>query len=54
MMLKIQLCHYRNKLHFKIFLNRKQLYCNIKLMQQVHVMFEHKRLLSKIVKNFLE
>ncbi len=24
MMLKIQLCHHRNKLHFKIYLNRKQ------------------------------
>jgi len=26
MMLKIQLCHYRNKLHFKINLHRKQLF----------------------------
>jgi len=26
MMLKIQLCHHRNKLHFKIYSNRKQLF----------------------------
>jgi len=29
MMLKIQICHYWNKLHFKIYnSNRKQLFCN--------------------------
>jgi len=26
MMLKIPLCHHRNKLHFKIYSNRKQLF----------------------------